>query len=293
MRISDISKSLKKLCVSTVCYFDKITVWLATPDLELTVEELFYQHGIKVFLTDKHMSRYNSPYRQKLEIFQVTPSNLHIISDILYREQVQYIISRIEIAFDWVTDDYESAQMIKKIFEENFIHKEKMAYYVEDVSNTRYFARKKESKKVPVDYVSSDQSIWNTSDKSRLKMGNPNFFHFEYRLVDTQTCKSNGIVTFSDLREFNIIAYMRDQAVFAPKPSKKSIGKLLSTRQYSDRQYQKICNQALNDKKLNYKTMTTQECFFYFKGSDLSMSITKVRRGKFSSSRTAAFFGKR
>lgn len=266
MQVRDIKPTISKLFCYHITYCDHMELWLGTNREvfdDATKAAIEARNG-RVVVNERSMNPYDTEYRQKIELYQLTKESLKIVDDLLSKAACSYLIARLELAVDWITETQEDADKLRTIIETSYIHSVKNGFFFNrdtgsntsdrDKLGTVYFADSKIQNLVPVLY------------NDRKKMVDAPTVHFEFRFLKTEGCKSNGFRVIRNVIDVDILEYMRRNVVFARLPSKEEIGSLVIKNEY-DEEYPRSEQPTVSRR---YKEI---KCDKFFKSKNLVWGI--------------------
>ena len=265
MNVREIHQFVSQRVCERYAYYDHLELWLDTQAkvFDRKARKLIAIEGATVRPYLKKMSEYNPLFRQKVEFEQVNNSTLRIIDEILLKAACGYLINRIEIAVDWVCASPQDARDLQWLIEQSFIHddgKQQFHYNkfppeVAESPVTSYFADNENHKIIPVVY----------SDSPKQLSGNQPCTHFEYRLCNTEVCKSKGFRVIRNLSDGDNIQFLKDHVNFVKKPSLEEVGKVVPGEPISSPSgLRKRCHKYWYDKGITYADITAQELLSHF-----------------------------
>jgi len=297
MQIRQVKAYLNSLVVDRFAYIDRVNIWLDTnrPVVSQKTIQAFHLSNRKIEIVNWPMSKFQPSWKQKLQLHQPTPELLKLVEDDIHRASCNYVINRVELAVDWITETAANADAMHLFLQTHFVHCSSMSYHFENeyktptCMGTSYFAQKKKHKIVPVIYT----------DKVS-KVNREPCAHFEYRLTDTGTCRAKEILTLDDLIVYDIIAFFTDHVEFHKKPTKEEIGKALRHNKEQDdpqlsisksnsngksrRSFEKLCERFLVKIGTDYDELCLQELHqlipklkSHYDSSDKSLQTTIVK----------------
>jgi hypothetical protein len=260
MKTRNIYAHLLSLAINRVMYFDRVNIWLNTnrPLINESLQETLKESGLNIEIILKPMSPFQPTWKQLLQLHQPSLLALRYIAEAIQNAACSYLINRVELAVDWITESRENADTLHRFLQESFIHKAGQRYFFENSHSsfkrrgTSYFALKDTHHILPLIY----------SDRSSKLTGQP-CAHFEYRLLNTESCRSKGIVTLSQLIHYDILHFFRNNVHFHKKVSKLQVGQAIAAVESrniaSRRGYEKLCDAFLDEHQLSYDMAGMQQ----------------------------------
>lgn len=213
--------------------FDRLTLQLSIAESPIPLEEL-KKHCTDVKATPKQM-KFNARWKSEYLIRQPTPQCLILLSEALGYD-VSVNLSYAEIAFDFLSSDETQACARRNHFLETakFLHqrdpvvlsKEETTFYY----GRRYVQKKRDGKLV---WVRSPRVLATYADRpSKLLNSQPPEHgmpdsHTEIRLSGSPALAHVGLVSLTDLIEFDHLAFWQANLRFYRQPPKTQLGRLL------------------------------------------------------------------
>lgn len=223
----------KRLSLTKVHNYDRLTIWFDRTDLLLPLKRL-RPHCAELNARVGQM-RMNLRWKLKVEILQPKPSLYSLLGAAAGRE-ISYVITAIEIACDFITETPEDAATMCARFlgSARVLHQRQPVLKDRD---TFYFARRSNGhgKRGDVLVVYADRLSKLASEHS----GQP-CFHVEWRVNGSAHISALGIVSIDDLEHFDHEQFWRERVRMYQLPGVTRIGEILYGRGH-----QQVSDEAL------------------------------------------------
>jgi hypothetical protein len=244
MNVKRIEKWLRDLYSDRVFFFDRIKIWLKTDrrifgqeQLE-EIQDAFGGIG-KIVVTDKPMSKYNTKYKQLLDIRQPNQKVLALVISAIRQAKCGYLINYIELAVDWIASG-DSNEKLGQFMLGHYARKFKKRYYLGQYKKMRGKGKVVEVKLgQPIDRhapiyfepfgAKPEQTVMYWDRKSKVVPG-ASCVHFECRLKGAKICRKHGLFSLNQLASYDMPAFFREHigARLFRFPTKEETGKAIN-----------------------------------------------------------------